>query len=123
MLEAEIKRIDNEYNMPRSNPDFSTISLWRGIGDSFFRLKDIKIYRADNGRHHAVIEIPSKGVWYEPTDADSLDKLIADLLKNIISLDNGLHINESAVVAIHLSLDSFMDDHGLNKEYLIQLAV
>jgi len=123
MLGAEINTALNEYKTTHPNPEFGTVSLWREIEESFFSLKDIMIFSDDDGKHHVVIEIRNKGRWYESVCADSFDQLLESLLKNITAFDNGLHIDESAVLGIHLSLDSFLDDHGLNKESMVKLVV
>jgi translation initiation factor IF-3 len=121
--EIEIEKTVNEYKKNHPNPEFKTVRLWREIEESFFSLKDIKIFNTDDDKHYVVIEIRDKGRWYESICADSFEELLESLLKNITAFDNGLHINESAVFGIHFSLDSFLDDHGLDKESMIQLKV
>lgn len=122
MAEAEMEYLENQHHRSHSNPDFKSISLWGQIEESCFRLKDIKIFQSENGRHHSVIEIPNKGVWYESIYADSQSELLESLLKNIKALDNGLHIDERAVIGIHFSLESFLDEHGLSFDSMIQIV-
>lgn len=123
MQGAIINKTVNAYKTTHPGRDFGAMGLWGEIEESFFSLKDIKIFNADDGKHHVVIEIRNKGRWYESICADSFDELLEHLLKNITAFDNGLHINEKAVFGIHFSLDSFLDDHGLNKESMKLLVV